>query len=63
MLWHLPFREYDVEKSPAYYEMYQDLDGDGVPYIIIGKRRIPGFKQQEIIDAAVGVGILQRKGG
>jgi len=59
----IPFTEYDVEKSHAYYKMYQSLGGNGVPYIIIGNKRISGFLQQEILDAAVEAGMLRRKDG
>ncbi len=41
--------------------MYEDLGGDGVPHIVIGKHIISDFSPQKVIDAAVDVGILRRK--
>ncbi len=39
----IPFREYDIEKSERGRKDYANLNGRGVPIILVGKKRIDGF--------------------
>lgn len=40
---NIPFRAYDVEKSPKGRRDYRKLNGTGVPIILVGKQRMNGF--------------------
>jgi glutaredoxin len=43
---HIPYKEYDVEKSPKGRRDYQRLKGSGVPIILIGEQRMNGFSAE-----------------
>lgn len=40
---NIPFKEYDIEKSPSAAKKFKQLGGRGVPVILIGKQRMNGF--------------------
>lgn len=40
---HIPFKEYDVEKSEKGKRDYKKLNGRGVPILLIGDKRMNGF--------------------
>lgn len=42
----VPFREYDVEKSAKGRRDYRQLNGSGVPIILVGKQRMNGFSAE-----------------
>ena len=50
----VPFKEIDVEKSPAGAEEFRKLGGGGVPLIVIDGEKIRGFNAQQI-DAILGM--------
>lgn len=39
----IPFKEYNVETSVKGFQDYADLEGRGVPIILVGNRRMNGF--------------------
>jgi len=39
----ISFKEYDIEKSPSARRKYDQLNGRGVPLIVIGDQRLSGF--------------------
>lgn len=45
----ISYCEYDVERSDEGKRIYQDINGKGVPVILIGKQRLNGF-DEDIID-------------
>jgi len=45
---HIPFTEYDIEKSAEGYAHYERLGGNGVPVLLIGKQVIHGFNEPTI---------------
>jgi len=40
---NIPFKEYDIEKSPVAAKRFKKLNGRGVPVILIGEQRMNGF--------------------
>jgi glutaredoxin len=42
----IPFTEYDIEKSAYAAREYRKLDGRGVPVILVGNRRMDGFRAE-----------------
>ena len=40
---NIPFKEYDIEKSPGAAKKFKQLNGRGVPVILIGDQRMNGF--------------------
>ena len=42
---NIPFREFDVEKSAKGRKDFQRLGGRGVPVILVGDRRMNGFRK------------------
>ena len=40
---HIPYREYDVEKTAKGRRDYKRLNGTGVPIILVGDQRMHGF--------------------
>ncbi|MBV1931568.1 MAG: DUF4124 domain-containing protein [Porticoccaceae bacterium] len=40
---NIPFSEYDIEKSERGRKGYANLNGRGVPIILVGKKRMDGF--------------------
>lgn len=42
----IPFKEYDVEKSEKGKKDYAQMQGRGVPIILVGKTRMNGFSAQ-----------------
>ena len=40
---NIPFSEYDIEKSERGRKDYANLNGRGVPVILVGKKRMDGF--------------------
>ncbi len=42
----IPFREFDVEKSAKGRRDFQKLGGRGVPIILVGDRRMNGFRKE-----------------
>jgi len=45
---HIPFVEYDIEKSAEAHENFQRLGGRGVPLVLIGPQVIHGFDEAAI---------------
>ena len=41
---NIPYQEHDIEKSKKAARDYKKLKGRGVPVILIGKRRMNGFR-------------------
>ncbi len=41
---NIRFQEYDIEKSAKAAKAYKELNGRGVPVILIGDRRMNGFR-------------------
>jgi len=56
----IAYADYDVQKSPAAKEAFSQLDGKGVPLILIGNRRIDGFNAPVYDDALKNAGIAPR---
>ncbi len=42
----IPFQEHDIEKSEKAARAYKKLNGKGVPVILIGDRRMNGFRAE-----------------
>ena len=42
----IPYQEHDIEKSKKAAQDYKKLKGRGVPVILIGKRRMNGFRAE-----------------
>lgn len=40
---NIAFREYDIESSSSAHRRFKQLGGNGVPLIVIGKKKISGF--------------------
>lgn len=47
----IPFREYDIERSDEGYAQYEQLNGAGVPLIVIRTDVIRGFDEDAINQA------------
>lgn len=43
---NIPYQEHDIEKSKKAARDYKKLKGRGVPVILIGKRRMNGFRAE-----------------
>ncbi len=43
---NIPYQEHDIEKSKKAAQDYKKLKGRGVPIILIGKRRMNGFRAE-----------------
>jgi glutaredoxin len=43
---HIPYKEYDVEKSASGRRDYKHLNGSGVPVILLGNQRMNGFSPE-----------------
>jgi glutaredoxin len=43
---HIPYKEYDVEKSARGRRDYKRLNGSGVPIILVGNQRMNGFSPE-----------------
>jgi glutaredoxin len=43
---HIPYKEYDVEKSARGRRDYKRLNGAGVPIILVGNQRMNGFSPE-----------------
>lgn len=43
--------EYDIERTDEGKKMYEDVDGRGIPVLIIGKYKLSGFDQRSIDKA------------
>lgn len=41
----IPFREYDIETSRTGKRLYEQLGANGVPVILVGKKRMNGFSE------------------
>ncbi|MBJ7310210.1 glutaredoxin family protein [Rugamonas sp. CCM 8940] len=48
---NIAFADFDIDDSSKAREEFKRLDGEGVPVILIGNRRIAGFNQAAIEDA------------
>jgi mycoredoxin len=48
---HIPYREYDIEKSAEGMAQYQQLHGNGVPVLVIKDKVIHGFDADAIAAA------------
>ncbi|GAB6044050.1 glutaredoxin domain-containing protein [Endothiovibrio diazotrophicus] len=46
---HIPFREYDIEKTAKGKRDYQRLNGKGVPLILVGEQRMSGFSGSTLL--------------
>ncbi|BAO44667.1 hypothetical protein TBH_C1750 [Thiolapillus brandeum] len=40
---HVPFKEYDIDKSPGNRKRYEKYHTSGVPVIVVGQRHMTGF--------------------
>lgn len=40
---NIPFKEYDIEKSKSAKKRYDALGGNGIPLIVVGKKKVQGF--------------------
>jgi mycoredoxin len=47
----IPYREYDIEKSSEGAAQYQQLNGNGIPLLVIGKQVVRGFDEQAFAAA------------
>lgn len=47
----IPFKEYDIEKSPEGRKAYEALGGRGIPMIDVNGTIIRGFSEEEILAA------------
>lgn len=52
----IPFTEYDVETSARGRKDYRDLQGRGVPIILVGDRRMNGFSAGQLDGMLRGAG-------
>jgi glutaredoxin len=43
---NIPFKEYDIERSRKGRQEYNKLNGNGVPLIMIGNKRLEGFSPE-----------------
>ncbi len=48
---HIPFREYDIEKSKEGYAQYEQLGGNGVPVIVINDEILHGYDEEALREA------------
>ena len=48
---HIAYTERDVQTDPAALAQMQQLGGTGVPQVLIGDRRIPGFAPKALEEA------------
>jgi glutaredoxin len=44
---NIPYREIDIEESPANRDQYKAHGGKGVPMFILGERRLRGFSEEK----------------
>ena len=47
----IPFSEYDVERNRRAFTDFQRAGGRGVPLILIGKDKVPGFDPGKLSKA------------
>ena len=47
----IPYREYDIEKSREGADQYRQLNGSGIPLLVVGTQVIRGFNEQAILEA------------
>lgn len=45
----IPFREYDIEKTAKGKRDYRQLNGNGVPLILVGENRMSGFSGGKLL--------------
>jgi glutaredoxin len=45
---HIPYREYDIEKSAEGMAQYERLHGHGIPVLVIKDKVIHGFDAEQI---------------
>lgn len=48
---HVPFRDYDIEKSDVARAQYDRLGGNGIPLILIGDKVIDGYDEDAMRSA------------
>jgi mycoredoxin len=53
----IPFADFDIEKLDTARQEFLKLNGEGVPLIIIGNRRIEGFNQMQMEAALAAIGV------
>ncbi len=49
---HIPYFEYDIEKSEEGRRQYQELGGAGIPVLLIKGQVIKGYNPQKILALA-----------
>ncbi|MGE3319240.1 MAG: glutaredoxin family protein [Candidatus Berkiella sp.] len=54
------FKDYDIENSDEAKNKFQELNGQGVPLILVGKTRLDGFDREDLHTALVQNGILNK---
>ncbi len=47
----IAFSDHDVEKEPAAQEKFRELDGRGVPLIVVGDQVLHGFSEESFEQA------------
>lgn len=57
----IQFADFDIDKLDKARQEFLKLEGEGVPLIIIGNRRIEGFNQMQIEAALAKVGLPTAK--
>ncbi len=47
---HIPYYEYDIEKSTEGWDQHKSLGGKGVPVLLVNGKVINGFKPSKILE-------------
>jgi mycoredoxin len=48
---HVDYRDYVVDESAAAEKRFRELNGDGVPLLFIGARRVVGFDERTVRES------------
>lgn len=44
---NIRFTELDLDKSDEYIDQFEADGGEGIPYLVVGKRKVSGFNEED----------------
>ncbi|MBN2105197.1 DUF4124 domain-containing protein [bacterium] len=44
----IPYKDYHIEESEEYYQKFQALGGEGVPFILVGEKKVKGWNEEMV---------------
>jgi len=57
---NIPYQDYVIDQSAQAQMLYDSIEGQGVPILVIGQRKIKGFHEEAIAEAVRIAGISQQ---